>query len=146
MKRHGIISDLQINNKEERGAPIVTVLLFYIFTYALFKMKQSDFMLPPEIYDVILGVIVSLVASYVISKWYKLSIHMLGVCGVLGALMGLSMNYEFSHSFTPLFWIYILILIAGAVGWSRIHTKNHTFSEIITGALVGFIINYMIVI
>jgi hypothetical protein len=146
MRRHNIISDLQLIEKSERGAPIVVVLLYYMFTYLLFKYKQSDFMLPPEIYDMILAIIMSLVCTYIISKWYKMSIHMLGVTGSLGVMVALSMKYDFTHTFNPLFWIYVLIGICGLTGASRIFTGNHTFSEVAVGGFVGFMINYLIVL
>jgi len=146
MRKHNIISDLQINDKSERGAPIIVVLLFYVFTFGLFKYRQSEFSFPQEIYNMILGVIVSLVAAYVISKWYKISIHMIAVCGTLGVIVAISMKQNATHSIDPLFWVYVMALICGLVGSSRMFTGNHTFPEIVSGSIVGFLINYLIVI
>lgn len=144
MKGHKIISDYQVNDHKQRGTPIIMVLLYYVLAYFLFKSKQSTIMLPLEIYDMLLGVIISLIVAFIISKWYKMSLHMLGVCGTVGVITGLSMQYEFDHSFHPLFWVYLMIGIAGLVGASRIYTGNHSFSEIVSGGIVGFMINYLI--
>jgi len=75
------------------------------------------------------------IALLVTLKW-KISVHMLGVGGLLGALIGL--NYRFS-----LDWLIIIIfvtLLSGLIGFARLETKSHNPNQVYIGFLIGFII------
>ena len=165
MRRRNMISNFQISDRRERSLPIILVIFFYIFIYSLLKYRHAEFMLPDEIYGMFMGVIISLAGAFVISFVFKLSIHMLGICGILGVVMALSMNYDFNHHVENYWWInglglFIdvnqlsvsflwisgLAICAGLVGSSRIYTGNHTFTEIVTGGALGFLINYIVMI
>ncbi len=140
-----MISDVQINDRKERFAPFFLMIFWYAMAYYLLRSKLGEGYLPDEIYSMFLGVIISLIVVMIISFRFKISIHTLGVSGILGTVTALARGYSFYKPFDELFWIYLLILILGFVGASRVYTKNHTISEVFFGGLVGFTVNYFLV-
>ena len=70
-----------------------------------------------------------------ISKYWKISLHMLGVGGGTGALIGI---HFLSGGFSQL--IILAILLSGILGIARINEKAHNHAQIYVGFLVGLII------
>ena len=65
----------------------------------------------------------------VITLYWKISIHAVGVIGPTMAL---------SYAFWP--WGLLFILVLPPIVWSRYVLKKHTPAQLVAGALVGFVI------
>ena len=55
-----------------------------------------------------------------------------------GSVIGALLAFSFLFSFDPTWWLCLTIVIAGAVGSSRIVLRQHTLSQVGVGVLVGF--------
>ncbi len=65
----------------------------------------------------------------------KTSLHLIALGGITGLIAVISKVY-----LIDLFlWLSILIFIAGIVASSRIYLKAHTFFEVVSGYITGFI-------
>ena len=72
----------------------------------------------------------------------KISIHMLGIGGVIGAIIGISQRFQFDHSLL----LIVLFLFAGLIGYSRLKTKSHNFQQIYIGFIIGLVIEWICVL
>ena len=80
------------------------------------------------------------VALVITSRW-KISIHMLGIGGVIGAIIGISQRFQFDHSIL----LIALILFAGLIGYSRLKTNSHNFRQVYAGFIVGIAVEWICV-
>ena len=67
---------------------------------------------------------------------------MLGIGGLIGALVGISYRFDLN-------WILLIcasILIAGFIGYARLKTNSHNFKQIYFGFIFGFIIEIIVVL
>lgn len=139
--RRGHLSDLEIRARGERTLPFVIVLAYFALTYVL--LVTSPALYVPFVYlDMWMGLMASLAIALVITRWFKISMHMLGQGGALGSIMGLQAlqlipNWELNAA---------LVLIAGFVGSARIALSVHRHVEVYTGYLLGFLVCYLSVI
>ncbi len=140
-----IVSDVQVSDTKQRYIPFLLMLFYYGASYLLLRMKLGLGYLPNEIYSMFLGVIGSLIALLVISLRFKISVHALGVAGVLGSISAMAHKYQFYQPYNEFFWISLLSVVLGLVGASRIFTGNHTLKEIFWGSILGFLVNYLVV-
>lgn len=82
----------------------------------------------------LLGSCVSVVLTLIINLFWKVSAHAIGIAGVVGAVIGLSLRIHYNLS--PL--IIMLISLFGLVGFARLKLLAHTPSQVYVGFLVGF--------
>lgn len=141
LHRRGQLSDLDIRNRRERTTPFMIVLIYFVMTFLLLRSNDSIYI--PLIYlDMWAGLMGSIALALLITRWFKISMHMLAQGGVLGTLMGIQLLQM--HSFWEL--NAILILIAGLVGFARIELGVHRHIEVYTGYLLGFIVCFFAVV
>lgn len=131
MKALGFIKSIDMHDKQDRIIPFIATMTFYIWAFLVIK-NYFDFMLP--LYTIfILGTVVSLMLSFFINIFLKLSIHMVGMAGLMAATLLMMISSEKS-----LIGIFLVILIlTGLVASARLYLKAHTKNEILIGFLIG---------
>ncbi len=130
--RFGIIKSIQMHESRERIIPMSFTLIPYLFTfYFLNKLP-----LPSTIAAFILGASVAIIVALIISIWWKVSIHMIGIGGLAGFIFSLS------HLFYTdvLYFVVVAFFISGIVAWARLALNAHKPSQIYTGFALGFLI------
>ncbi|MFK7756386.1 MAG: hypothetical protein AB8B53_05575 [Flavobacteriales bacterium] len=145
MVRKHVVSDLDVTHRNQRFIPISLILMYYVAAYISLRYKLSNIYIPDEIYSMLLGVVFSLVIALFITRSYKLSLHALGISGVVGVVVALAENYQFHAIYSELFWITLCVAAFGLIGFSRLYLKHHSFYEYLTGAVLGFLVNYWLV-
>jgi len=144
MKPLGFISSLTQMARKERIFPYISTAIFYLWLF-INLYHNSD--IPNAYSTFVLGVIFALFTSFFINNFSKISIHTVGMGGLIGMLALTKAFYSYDY-FTPP-WsegiitlnqlIIAAILIAGAVGTSRLLLRAHREDEIYGGYLVGFL-------
>jgi hypothetical protein len=66
---------------------------------------------------------------------------MLGIGGVIGAIIGISQRFQFDHSLL----LIALILFAGAIGYARLKTNSHNYRQIYAGFILGVAVEWICV-
>ena len=56
------------------------------------------------------------------------------------------MAFAMIFNFNPVWWICLLLLLAGMVGTSRIILKQHTLEQVVAGYLVGIVCAFLSVV
>jgi hypothetical protein len=138
LKKLKVISSLYMKNAEERKWPFtLTVLWYYVCFEILLKLQ-----LPKSIYLMMIGAITVVTVALLVTLKWKISVHMLGIGGMLGALIGLSYRFNLD-------WLSIVlatVLMSGLVGFARLETKSHNPTQVYVGFIVGFCIEFIAVL
>lgn len=136
MWKRGLIADLELSNRKERAVPYVLVLMYYSISY--FMLQKTDLPIPLPIYSMFIGVIVSLVIAVLINLVWKISVHAIGVGGLIGTFLALFHLHGYS---IPLL-LSGFILVASLVGFARVFLEKHTLNQVYAGSLLGILISY----
>ncbi len=127
-----LISSLEMDDYKERSVPILITAVWMSYGY----YKLADVLaLSPFLKAELLGAIIILITAAVISKYWKISLHMLGIGGGVGVLFGL--NILFGGLLKA---VSVFILLAGILGVIRLNQKAHNHSQVYAGFLIGFLI------
>ena len=126
------IDSLEMPKKEERFLPILFASIWMILGF--YFMKEI-FSYAPIMKSIYLGAIYVMLIALLITKKWKISLHMLAIGGATGVLIML--EFLFGQNLIPLL---ITILISGILGFSRLSLKAHSLNQIYAGFIVGNII------
>ena len=67
---------------------------------------------------------------------------MLGIGGVIGAIIGISQRFQFDHSTL----LIVLILLAGLIGYARLKTHSHNYRQVYAGFILGIAVEWLCVL
>lgn len=132
LHRRGALSDLEVSRQSERTVPFLVVLFYQFLGY--YALTRPGVFLPSEVMHLILGMIASLVIGMLLTRWVKVSMHLLAQGGALGAMW----SFDLLHGLDLGHLLPVGFLLAGAVGWSRMRLGVHTPKELAMGFLLGF--------
>lgn len=128
-QRIGIIKSLYMKTKEERTLPyLMTIIFYYLASYLLKQLQIS-----PIFYYFILGATFLIIITLIINFFWKISIHMIGIGGMLGTLIGLSFLWMIDIPFL----IILLVLCSGITGFARLKLNAHNPAQVYTGFVIG---------
>ena len=126
------IDSLEMPKKEERFLPILFASTWMILGF--YFMKEI-FSYAPIMKSIYLGAIYIMLIALLITKKWKISLHMLAIGGATGVLIML--EFLFGQN---LMILLITILISGILGFSRLSLKAHSLNQIYAGFILGNII------
>lgn len=127
--RKGYINSSTMDTIQERRFPMVLTVIFYFFTYYILRKAT----LPPVFFLMILGATLSVLLTLIITLVWKISAHMVGMGGIVGAVIGLSLKFSINLQMP----IIALICASGLVGYARLRLNAHTHAQIYAGFFVG---------
>lgn len=136
MIRRGWIRSFEMEKKEERLVPFITNAFLMLVSYYLLR----KWMVPKVYYLLMLGAAAAVVIAIIINFKWKISIHMIGIGGILGTFLGMS-TFLFVDLRIPLLFT---LMIAGLLGTARLQLGAHTPLQIYAGFFVGFLCEFLI--
>ncbi len=131
MKGLGFIKSIFLHTQQDRIGPYLSAMIFYFWTaWVFFKAEpQLALMLP----SFMTGVFLTTVAGLLSNIYFKISMHAMGV----GGLLGLFLLITFSNTMLMTWPLGTALLITGLVCTSRLIVSNHTVKEIYWGLFFG---------
>ena len=121
----------ELGRKERRMVPYVISILCYFFCIYLMDMMHI-----PHFMGAILSAALFIqVVCALINVWWKVSTHTAAIGGVAGALFVFG---EF-FGFNPVWWLCLVMILAGVLGTSRMILRQHTLAQVVTGFFVGVV-------
>jgi len=130
--KNKLVSSLEMSDHKERSVPLFITAIW--MSYGYYKIGEI-LVVSPILKAELLGAIIIIFIASAISKYWKISLHMLAIGGVVGVLFSLNIL------FGDLLEIIILsVVFAGILGFARLNEKAHNHAQIYTGFLVGFLI------
>nr|WP_319400267.1 PAP2 family protein [uncultured Carboxylicivirga sp.] len=127
----GVIKSVYMKQRKERLLPVAFTGLFYLLGY-YFLVRFP--VVPYFIQGFMLATLLTIIVAMFITFFWKISMHMIGIGGLTGALLALSMR--FGLDITVLFSI--VVIISGLVGVSRLYLNAHTPLQVHIGFILGF--------
>lgn len=138
-KVFGSISSLSMEDRQDRILPFVFIsLLYLLMTFLFYNNFKIDFSQNILKFLIIMDLLV--IGATVITFFYKVSIHSIGICGLLGILVPLN---KVSEGGSLLYITVAAIVVAGLVMSSRLQLNAHTPREVMTGGVMGFTISFL---
>jgi len=129
---------LEMKTKEERNGPIFSSIIIMIIGYPFFKSISQ---LSPYLTSIYLSSIIILTIAFLITKKWKISLHMLGIGGATGSFIAL--NYIFGGLY---FWVIFFLFLSGLLAFSRLDQKAHNISQVYAGFLLGCIFQTLFIV
>jgi membrane-associated phospholipid phosphatase len=124
--RRGRLSDKNISLREERirfGVVAVTSILIGLAVLAAFDA-------PAELVALLASIVVGVVCGWVITLWWKISVHAAIAAGAATVLMLV---------FGPA--LLAAWPLVGVIAWSRVQVGDHTAGQVIAGVALGIVVN-----
>jgi len=129
LMRKGKVSSLEMSNHKERSLPLFKTVIWMSLGYYLL---QNLLFYTPILKAELLGAIIIILIAAIVSKYWKISLHLLGIGGVVGVFIALQiMHGDF------LYLLLLFILLSGLLGVARIKQKAHNYAQVYAGFLVG---------
>ncbi|PKP58637.1 MAG: phosphoesterase PA-phosphatase [Candidatus Altiarchaeales archaeon HGW-Altiarchaeales-2] len=124
-KRKNENTEYDLPNKEDRVIPYILAIISYLTGTIILYFFNA----PLLTIGLMFCYFSNTLLAFLINFFWKISAHSIGVTGPATALV---------FAFGYIGFIYALIL--PFVMWSRIYLKKHTLLQVITGALLGFVL------
>jgi membrane-associated phospholipid phosphatase len=133
------VSSLMLDDKNERFMPFLTTTLVYMLATYLFMRQMQGYY---TMIVVLSSITFSIALVTMITVFWKISAHSVGICGVIGFLFGFYQKYADPLLFYP---ILVVILLAGMLMSARLYLNAHTPAQVFTGGILGLIISFITV-
>ncbi len=132
LKNLGIVRSIHLEDVTERKLPLmIQCLLLILIIKMVFDPYDS-----PELYYFFVGILFSAITTLLlVFLKFKVSLHQMGIAGVTMFLIALGVHFKVN----VLVAIALHFIANGWVASSRLHTKSHTYPELITGFFIGVI-------
>jgi hypothetical protein len=132
MLRRKMIGSLKMESRDERLSPLVVSAIFIFLSWYMISQLSISRMYPLFL----LGSGFTIVATILINFKEKISLHMVGIGGMLGTFIGISLRFNADM----IYIITIIVLVSGLVGFARLALNTHTQSEVYKGFFTGLLI------
>ena len=148
MYRTGIISSINLPDRKERIPVFIIVIIYYVMAYIMYRSwNLSYYHIIDPLLSFLAGGIALAILTFIISLFWKISLHSTSISGVAGGFLA------FAWTMTPiinsnmlLLLNVVLLILMGLVSSSRLILKAHQPLEIYAGMILGFSVEYFIVV
>lgn len=130
LKRLGLIKSFYLEKHRERIVPIIITSIPYIFT--LYLMAKLP--VPQVLVRIIEGGVLILLVAAIISYWWKISLHLMGMGGLTGFLIACA----YKNYFNAIPFVIVVLIVSGLLASARLNNGDHQPSQVYIGYLVGF--------
>lgn len=136
MFKFGLIGTIDIDRRKERIVPYLITIFFYgIMTYVMIsKEVHVSYVIAA------LSMITSILISWIITFFWKISAHLVAMGGLVGLMLRLVTNF---YSPELVVWFIVALLLTGILMMSRVYLKAHTLAQVYLGFVLGGLISYL---
>jgi len=131
------IKDIQLPDREERVIPFFFIAIFYCLAAYLIISRLN---ISTTINIVLLTTALLVLCTAFITIFFKISVHSIGMAGVLGFLFALNIKVPDS---IPVWIVIFWVLFTGFTMTSRLYLNIHRPAEIYIGGLLGIIFCFL---
>ncbi len=121
---------IYLRTQKERIIPYVITMFFYWWMYYLSRHFNDQ---PLALKYFYFGIFIASAIGLIINNFIKVSLHGIGVGGMLMAVILAGIMYPIQN----IFWVSIAIVITSLVMSARMMVSNHTNKELWIGLMVG---------
>ena len=125
----------EIGTRERRMIPyVISILCYLLCSYVMEVMHIPHFMR-----SIIIAALAIQITCSIINLFWKISTHTAGIGGMAGALMAFAQTF----SFNPVWWLCLVIIVAGVLGTSRMILRQHTLHQVVGGFVTGLLCAFL---
>ncbi len=130
LKNLKVVETIYLRDVKERKFPLmIQCILLLLILKTVFDAYDD-----PELYYFFVGILFSAFSALVMVFFkLKVSLHQMGVGGLLVFLVGLSVHFKINLLLTISFFLFV----NGWVASSRLNNEAHTYPELLTGLFLG---------
>ncbi len=141
-KTFGSIKTLAMEDRQERILPFSFIAILYIVvTYLFYTRTRID--LNDNLLKFLVIIDALVLVAAIVTFFYKVSVHSMGMCGLIGILLPLNKISEDGALFYPTI---IAIVLSGIVMSSRLQLNAHTPREVMMGGVLGFTTSFVMML
>lgn len=118
-----------MDSQKERILPLFLAVISYGILYYFIRKSNLPFIID----RMVLGGVMSVALCFIITFFWKISLHMAGVGALLGMLIAVS--YRIGIDLAD--YVIIVSLCAGLTGFARLQTSSHSSLQVYAGFLAG---------
>jgi membrane-associated phospholipid phosphatase len=134
----GAIRSFAMESRSERVMPFTLITLLYgVFTYMVYSRWRVG--LDDSLLKILIIIDCLVLVATLITVFYKVSVHSLGIAGVIGILLPLNKAVDNDLLFVPML---VAIVVAGLVMAARLQLNAHSPRETLVGAITGFSVGF----
>ena len=126
-----VINSLKMETNRERLIPVLFTGVFFYLGFVVLKQLH----LPAFMLKFMIGSIASIFLALLISYWWKISLHLIGVGGVTGVVVALSLRAGLG--ITPA--LMGMIVVAALTATARLYLNAHTPAQTLAGFALGWV-------
>lgn len=132
LKNIGVVQSIFLEHVTERKYPLYAhILILLLIVYQVIPNNYIS-----ELYYYFTGMLAAALTCLILLFFnFKISLHTVGVSGLLMFLINLSIHFEINLTIA----ISILILLTGGVITARLHLEAHTKPELLVGLFIGLL-------
>ena len=132
LKGLGFISSIKLPTQKDRIIPYVACITFFFWSFYVSKQLAD----PTELRAFLLSAFIASCASLLINNYMKVSMHAVGVGGMLTFFVLLL----FANKLDDVVSLLAAVLVAGVTCSSRLIASDHKPAEVYTGLIVAAVI------
>lgn len=126
------VGNMFMEDRKERFYPF----LFTGFFYAAIAYMFLQSGLHANVVVIMGGIALSVILVAIITHFWKISAHAVGICGVLGYVLIIAVYYPYELMLYPIIGVAFL---AGLLLSARLNLNAHTPAQVFAGALLGLV-------
>ncbi len=131
MKKIGVVYSLEMHTQKERVFPILMVAIAFYITYYFLKRVGLTGLITLFMVGSTMLVLITLLINYAT----KISLHLTAWAGLLGALTGFAIRFNYNLTLI----IFSLILLTGIIASARLKLNAHNPLQIYLGFVLGML-------
>ena len=122
---------IELGRRERRMVPyVLSILCYFCCVYIMMQMH-----IPHFIISIVIAALVVQIVCALINVWWKISTHTAAIGGVAGSLFVFGELFGFN----PVWWLCLVLILAGILGTSRMILRQHSLLQVVAGFLVGVV-------
>lgn len=128
----------ELASRERRVIPYVISIVSYLLCYYIMAAAH----VPHFLGTILIASLVIQVVCALVNLFVKISTHTAAIGGVTGALLAFSLIFGFN----PVWWLCLVLILAGLLGTCRMILRQHSLHQVIVGYLVGVVCAFVAVL
>ena len=122
---------LELGQKRRRMVPYgISIICYIACLWTLDNMHIYHF-----VSSIVVAALLVQVICAIVNVWWKISTHTAGIGGMAGALFVFAEYFAFN----PVWWLCVVLFVAGILGTARIILRQHSLAQVVAGFLIGFV-------
>ena len=122
---------IELGHREKRMVPYVISILCYFFCVYIMDLLH----IPHFMGTIVSAALAIQIVCALINVWWKISTHTSAIGGVAGALFVFGELFGFN----PVWWLCLVMILAGVMGTSRMILRQHSLAQVVAGFWVGVV-------